>query len=329
MTSMAFSGCVSEEWVGEKQTIEKIPPTSINSKVYVIKTQDREYGINELMNFVDTDLSGKMIAIKANYNSADEFPASTHIDTLSAIVDFLRLEDNEIILAERSGMGNTAHVLNEMGVTKLSKEKDFEVVVLDELGIDEWFEFNPEESHWKRGFLFAEVFRQADAIIQTCCLKTHRYGGHFTMSLKNSVGMVAKYHPEDGYNYMSELHSSPNQRKMIAEINLAYEPDFVIMDAIKGFSTGGPDKGTIIEPGLMLASNDRVALDAAGVAILRIYGTTPEVSMGSIFAQEQILRAIELGIGASSPDNIEIIPVNGEANEVCLQIEDKLMEEYF
>lgn len=329
MTSVAFSGCVSEEWVTEKQTIERMPSTSINSKVYVIKTQDREYGVSELMNFVESDLSGRKVAIKANYNSADEFPASTHIDTLSAIVDFLKVRDNEIVLAERSGMGSTVSVLDEMGVTKLSEEKDFEIVVIDELGIDEWFEFRADELHWKRGFLFAEIFRQVDAIIQTCCLKTHRYGGHFTMSLKNSVGMVAKYHPEDGYNYMSELHSSPSQRKMIAEINLAYEPDFVIMDAIKGFSTGGPEKGTIIEPELMLASNDRVALDAAGVAILRIYGTTPEVSEGSIFTQEQILRAIELGLGASSPDNIEIIPVNGEASEVCLQIEDKLMEGYF
>ncbi len=29
--------------------------------------------------------------------------------------------------------------------------------------------------------------------------------------------MVAKYDPEDGYNYMSELHSSGHQRHMIAE----------------------------------------------------------------------------------------------------------------
>ncbi|HID42191.1 MAG TPA: DUF362 domain-containing protein [Archaeoglobaceae archaeon] len=329
MTSMAFSGCVSEEWVGEKQSVESRPSTSISSKVYVIKTRDREYGVNELMNYAESDLSSKKVAIKANYNSADEFPASTHIETLSAIVDFLKIGDNEIILAERSGMGDTSNVLKETGVMSLSKEKDFEVVVLDELKIEDWIEVNPADSHWKRGFLFPKVFREADAIIQTCCLKTHRYGGHFTMSLKNSVGMIAKYHPKDGYNYMSELHTSPNQRKMIAEINTIYESDYVIMDAIKGFSKGGPDTGTLIEPGLMLASKDRVALDAAGVAILRIFGTTSEVSRGDIFGQEQIARAIELGLGAFSPENIEIIPVNGEASEVCLQIEDKLMEGYF
>jgi uncharacterized protein (DUF362 family) len=328
MSSLAFSGCVSEEWVGEKQTVEIRTSAPTTSKVYVIKTQDREHGIKELMNFTESDLSGR-IAVKANYNSADEFPASTHIDTLSAIIDYLKEGDTGIVLAERSGMGNTADVLNKMGVMQLSAEKGFDVVVLDSLGIDDWIEMKPADSYWKKGFLFAKVFNEADAVIQTCCLKTHRYGGHFTMSLKNSVGMVARYHPESRYNYMSELHTSVNQRKMIAEINVAYEPDFVIMDAIKGFSTGGPDTGTVIEPGLMLGSDDRIALDAAGVAILRIYGTTPEVSRGDVFSQEQIARALQLRLGVSSPEDIEIIPVNAEANEICLQIEDKLMEGYF
>lgn len=58
------------------------------------------------------------------------------------------------------------------------------------------------------------------------------------MSLKNSVGMVARYDPDDDYDYMGELHSSRYQRQMIAEINVAYEPEFVIMDGIEGFSKG-------------------------------------------------------------------------------------------
>ena len=85
---------------------------------------------------------------------------------------------------------------------------------------------------------------------------------------------------------MGELHGSRYQRQMIAEINRAYEPVFVIMDAIEGFSKGGPDTGTFISPGLLLAGSDRVALDAAGVALLRIYGATEAVSKGRIFEQE-------------------------------------------
>ncbi len=267
------------------------------------------------------------MALKANYNSADPFPASTHPETLAAIVD--RLKDGRVgsvVLAERSGMGNTADVLRTMGIVDLARMKGFDLVVLDDLDdMTCWDRQGDVEGfHWTNGFLFPKVFSEADAIVSTCCLKSHRFGGHFTLSMKNSVGMVAAVDPDSGYGYMQELHSSPAQRKMIAEINTAYAPAFVIMDAIKGFSTGGPEQGTLIEPGLLLASNDRVALDACGVAILRMYGTTPEVSQGDIFGQEQIARAAELGIGATGPDQVEIVPLNDGARDMCRQIEKQL-----
>ena len=58
---------------------------------------------------------------------------------------------------------------------------------------------------------------------------------------------------------------------------------------------------------MVLAGTDRIALDAAGVALLRLWGTTPEVSRGRIFEQEQIARAVELGLGIDSPDQIDFI----------------------
>ncbi len=57
-------------------------------------------------------------------------------------------------------------------------------------------------THWLRGFYLSKVVLEADVVIQTCCLKTHGFGGHFTMSLKNSVGLVAKKMPGGVYDYM-------------------------------------------------------------------------------------------------------------------------------
>jgi uncharacterized protein (DUF362 family) len=52
------------------------------------------------------------VALKANFNSADPFPASTHLDTLRAIVQTLKNAGaSGITLAERSGMGDTEQVL--------------------------------------------------------------------------------------------------------------------------------------------------------------------------------------------------------------------------
>jgi len=284
-------------------------------EVFVLKTVDRAKGVPALLEKLDlTGYSGKDVALKANYNSADPFPASTHLDTLRALVQGLKNSGaSSITMAERSGMGNTEEVLEEMGVLALANELGFKAVVLNDVGKQDWVKVEKDGTHWVRGFYMAKVFQDADKVVQTCCLKTHRFGGHFTLSMKNSVGLVAKRVPGGIYDYMWELHTSPNQRKMIAEINDNYSVDFVLMDGIKAFVTGGPDKGTLVEPNLLLASRDRVAIDAVGVALLKMYGAKGKVGEAEIFEQDQLKRAAELGFGVKSAAEIRLTPLNDES----------------
>jgi uncharacterized protein (DUF362 family) len=212
-------------------------------------------------------------------------------------------------------MGDTRAVMQATGVLDLAGQMGFEIVVLDELDAGDWQLFHPQGCHWKRGFAVARPALEADAVVQCCCLKTHRFGGHFTLSLKNSVGLVAKQVPGEGYDYMRELHSSPYQRAMIAEVNQAYQPGLVVLDGVVAFAEGGPDKGPQVDARVVLAGTDRVAVDAVGVALLRYYGTTPQVSQGSVFEQEQIARAVELGLGVEKPGQIEL--VTGDADSAA------------
>ncbi|MFX1480170.1 MAG: DUF362 domain-containing protein, partial [Promethearchaeota archaeon] len=159
----------------------------------------------------------------------------------------------------------------------------------------------------------------AECIVETCCLKTHMYGGHFTLSLKNAVGLVSK-------KYMGELHGSKDQRKMIAEINAVYKPDLIIIDGIITFIDRGPMEGTRKNANVFIAGTDKIAIDAVGVALLRILGTTPEVTKGPIFEQAQIKRAVELGIGISSPEQIEFVTDSEESEMLVAQIKEKLAE---
>jgi len=283
-------------------------------EVFLLKTTNRAVGVPELINRIGlSDYSEKQIAIKANFNSADPFPASTHVDTLRAIIGSLTdAEVGGITLAERSGMGNTEYVLEQMGVFALSKELGFETLILDNIDKEGWVKVNRDKTHWLHGFYLAKVFHDADKIVQTCCLKTHRFGGHFTLSLKNSVGMIAKKVPGAIYDYMWELHGSPFQRQMIAEINNNYNLDFVVMDGIKAFISQGPEKGAVVEPNLLLASRDRVAIDAVGVAILKLYGAKGKIGEEDIFKQDQLKRAADLGFGAKSADEIKLTALNNE-----------------
>jgi uncharacterized protein (DUF362 family) len=109
-------------------------------EVFVLKTADRSEGVKTLFKqFGQDEFGGAKVVLKANYNSADPFPASTHPDTLRAVVEFLKGAGAEsVTLAERSGMGVTRRVLEEMGVFELGEKLGFDVVVNDELGKAEW-----------------------------------------------------------------------------------------------------------------------------------------------------------------------------------------------
>lgn len=65
---------------------------------------------------------------------------------------------------------------------------------------------------------------------------------------------------------MGDLHSSPHQRKMIAEVNAAYQPDLVLMDGVEAFVNGGPANGQKVAANVMIAGRDRVAVDVVGLA---------------------------------------------------------------
>jgi uncharacterized protein (DUF362 family) len=292
------------------------------AQVAFVKTSDRTEGVTRVLDLLGINpVRGKAVFLKPNFNSADPAPGSTHNDTLRSLVQALwEMGAREITLADRSGMGDTNQVMRQKGIFQMAKELDFSIINLDELSEDDWVHIRPKGSHWRDGFLFARPCLEAESVVQTCCLKTHRFGGHFTLSLKNSVALV----PRHGYNYMTELHSSPYQRLMIAELNEPYSPDLIVVDRVEAFTDGGPDRGTRVRAEVMLAGTDRIAVDAVGVAILRHLGTTREVSRGRIFEQEQIARAVELGLGVSSPDEINIITGDEESERYAQVIREVL-----
>ncbi|UCG55022.1 MAG: DUF362 domain-containing protein [Dehalococcoidia bacterium] len=293
------------------------------TKIALVRTADRNDGVRRAISLLESNpIKAKEVALKPNFNTADPAPGSTHNDTLRALVSTLReMGAKRITLAERSGPPDTREVMEKKGILKLAQEMDFDVINLQELGPEGWVHLEPEDSHWEHGFHFARAYLEAESIVQTCCLKTHAYGGHFTLSLKNSVGMV----PRTGYPYMGELHRSPYQRQMIAEINAAYKPDLILLDGVDAFVKGGPDQGTRVKADVILAGNDRVAIDAVGVAILRLFGTTTEVSKGLIFDQDQIARAVELGLGVRSPTQIQLVTDDHESEVFAKQVSDTLL----
>jgi uncharacterized protein (DUF362 family) len=298
------------------------------AKIAFIKTSDRAEGVQRAIDLLGINpVEGKKVLLKPNLNSADPAPGSTHPDVLRELITKLnKMGAAKITVGDRSGMGNTRRVMKSLGIFKLAAELDFETLVFDELGAEDWVMIDATNSHWQDGFPFARPCLEADALVQACCLKTHQYGGQFTMSLKNTVGMVAKQLPGGSHNYMQELHGSDFQRQMIAEMNTAYQPALILLDGVEAFISGGPDKGQKVSSEVVLAGTDRVAIDAVGVALLRYHGNTTNVANGPIFEQDQIARAVALGLGVDGPNKIELL-TDDEAGAVYAgEIKELLLE---
>ncbi len=284
------------------------------STVALVKTEDRRIGVKDsLKTLAINPAKNKDVLIKPNFNTADVYPGSTHNDTLVALVEELwTMGAKSITLGERS-YPPTRQVMEQKQVPPLMKDLNVKVLDFDTLPPKDWVLTDVEGSHWEKGFRIARPILESECLVSTCCLKTHQYGGVFTISLKLHVGCVPT--TRHGYHYMTELHSSPHQRKMIAEINRPFKPALVVLDGVEAFVDGGPMTGKRANPGIFLASTDRVATDAVGVAILKVLGSNASIMKPKIFEQEQIARAAELGIGIDSSSQIQIVGSDQESRQ--------------
>jgi uncharacterized protein (DUF362 family) len=297
------------------------PPA--RGRVVVVKQTDRASAVAACFEaFAFRACDGRDVGVKANFNSDDPFPASTHPATLTALLGELKRRGAAgLTLGERSGMGDTRSVLERTGAAAAVATLGGKVVVLDDVGRDAWRPFTAP--HWPAGLHASRLFTDGACVVQTMCCKTHRFGGHVTLALKNTVGLVAKRVPGLSHDFMSDLHSSPHQRAMIAEANLVWRPALSVMDCLEAFVDGGPERGTRAAPGVFLASDDRCALDAAAIALLRLHGLRGPAAQGPIGATAQLARALELGLGAP-PTGVEVVPADARAREIAQRLAAEL-----
>jgi uncharacterized protein (DUF362 family) len=272
------------------------------SRVALACTADRKRGVAEVLAVLDPQgITGKRVVLKPNFNSADDAPASTHVDTLAQLVTELRERGaRSVTLGESSGPPRTHDVMEAKGIFDLARDMRFDLVDFEQIGDSDWVHFAPAGSHWPGGFYLPRHIVDSEYTVSTCCLKTHQFGGVFTMSLKLSVGLTPK-------RLRGTMHRSRDMRRMIAELNTGYTPSLIVLDGVTAFTDGGPSQGELKRANVMIAGGDRVAVDAVGLAVLKELGANRAIMSRRIFEQDQIASAVELGLGAAGPDAIEIV----------------------
>ncbi len=311
-----IAGASARPWTGTADGALR-PPAQ--ARVALVRTSDRKDGVTRALKLLDLGgVSGRRVVVKPNFNTADPSPGSTHPDTLSQLVQELHERGaRSVTLGESSGPPDTRRVMEQKGVFDMARDLRFDVVNYEEIADADWVQFGPSGTHWPAGFWLPRHVVDADYNVSTACLKTHAYGGVFTMSLKLSVGLTPK-------RIRREMHRSPDMRRMIAELNTGYRPQLIVLDGVDAFTDGGPSQGELKQGNVVLAGSDRVAIDAVGLAVLKELGANEAIMGRGIFEQEQVARAVELGVGVRGPEGIEIVAADGPSRAFADRLRKQL-----
>jgi uncharacterized protein (DUF362 family) len=182
---------------------------------------------------------------------------------------------------------------------KLVADLKIDFVSYDEPNV-EWETFQFDGMTWSGGLAIPKLMRSDRVKILLPCCKTHQLAD-FTFSMKLAAGLPQR----SRRGLVSDMHTDLQEK--VVDINKGFTPDLIVMDALQCFIDGGPDTGTARSPGLIVVAKDRVALDAVGVAILKSAGSTSAPISGKIFETRQMKRAVAVGLGIKSPDEIELV----------------------
>jgi uncharacterized protein (DUF362 family) len=233
---------------------------------------------------------GDRVVVKPNFNSPDPVPGSTDLGFLRAVVELLLEAGARVTIGEISGglWRPTRKVLRKLGVSELARHLDVELIAFEDR-TDDWVrvEINGE---YLDTVTMPRLAYEADRIVYLPCMKTHSLA-RFSGALKLAVGFM---HPGE----RRALHARHLEQK-VAEINLCWQPDLIVMDGRKAFVSGGPDKGEVVEPGLLLASGDLVAIDVEAMKVLLSYKGKNRL-VPDPWHSHQVTTALEHGLGVAT-----------------------------
>ncbi len=239
---------------------------------------------------------GDRVLVKPNFNSPDPYPGSTDLVFLRAVLELLLEAGARVTIGESSGgiWRPTRNVFRKLGVFELVRHLDVKLVAFDDK-CDDWVKIKIDGDYLSAVTMPRSAY-EADKIVYLPCMKTHAFS-RFTGALKLAVGFM---HPGE----RRALHARHLEQK-VAEISLCWQPDLIIMDGRKTFVSGGPSKGQLAEPGLVLVSGDLVAIDVEAMKILLSYKAKNKL-MANPWQSPQIITALKHGLGVESEHYIVV-----------------------
>ena len=282
------------------------------SVVALVRVDNRRDGINEAFRLIGGSsllfkgVKGDIV-IKPNLNTDDPFPRNTHPDTIRIISESLikaGFPPGQIVVGESSGRYRglpTRHTMENMGIKAVADDLGIQLSCFEE---EEWVTVKPPKSrYWPDGIKIPRRIYEAERVNLAPVMDLHRGPITFTLGLKLGVGILDPLGREWLHN--GPDYPEPDFLEKCVEINLAYSADLVVMDGMRFRREKTSSPNSIVKPGIIIVSNDRVAADAVTAAVMKYYKTQNMIEK-PVLNYPTLIMSKALDIGTPTMDGMTL-----------------------
>ncbi len=257
--------------------------TDRRSTVAISSGASRRKNIQEALVAIENEIlpvlkTRKHVIIKPNLVSARNQLASTHVDALHGILDFLGPRFKGPVFIAESSAGYSTECYDNFGYNALiSEHKPLEVglVDLNEEGKYVTHSILDGDLHLTPVRLAARLLDPEAYVICSAILKTHNTVVA-TLSLKN-MAMGAPLHSSrqesSRWNDKRVYHGGVRQTHVDIAMTIQMLQPFLgtaVLDGWEGMEGNGPGSGTLVPSKIAIASTDFVAADRVGMEAMGI-----------------------------------------------------------
>jgi uncharacterized protein (DUF362 family) len=247
---------------------------------------DRRQNISDALRLIDKELAARLhgrrsVVIKPNIVNTDRQLASTHVDALNGILDYLSDRwKGPVFIAESSAGYSTEGYANFKYQQAIDDHKRLNVKLVDlnEEGEYEILHVLNADLHITPVRLAKRLCDPDAFVISACMPKTHNtvIG---TMNIKN-MALGAPLHYKRGeakhWNDKRAYHGGVRQTHydiMLTAQKLSRNWGIGVIDGHEGMEGNGPNSGTPVAHRIAIVSPDMVAADRIGAELM---GLNPE-----------------------------------------------------
>ncbi|MGD9136065.1 MAG: DUF362 domain-containing protein [Desulfobacterales bacterium] len=278
----------------------------MDNKVYIVKCKDYDEIEDKFAALID--LMGGMgryakqdekIILKVNLlrEARPEEAVTTHPSVVAAVGRLARQSGASPIIADSPGGGYryTRKILDKIYRTSQMHR------AATQAGISVNWDTTSRPVSFTEGALIKHFdiitpVYNADAVFNLCKMKTHLFTV-MTGAVKNLFGVVPGL-SKTGYH--AKLHDTQRFAGMLLDLSQYLSPRLTIMDAVVAMEGDGPGTGDPRQVGLIMGSENPLAMDVVATEIMGLHRTENPVIM------EAERRALE-------PNHIEDIEIIGAA----------------